>query len=75
MSVRLNLLFPSVSTVYASLNGFPFFNWKMINNETDRNALSALQRQLKVEKNFVYIATKDRSHDLIFDNPLYYPLF
>ena len=51
------------------------FNCKMINNETYRNALSALQRHLKVEKNFLFIATEDRSQDLIFDSPLYYPLF
>ncbi len=31
--------------------------------------------QLKVEKNFLFIATEDRSQDLIFDSPMHYPLF
>ena len=37
--------------------------------------LNLNNKQIRGEKNFVFIATEDRSQDLIFDSPMHYPLF
>ena len=50
-------------------------NLKLIDDETDWTAYSVYQRQFKVKKNFLFIATEDQSQDLIFDSPIHYPLF
>ncbi len=68
-------------TVFYCFNGLCFFKWdsafncEMINNETDWNVQYVQQRQLLMEKNFLFIAVEDRSQDLIFDSPMHYQLF
>ena len=74
-SVLLNLQFFTVSSVYALLNWFLLLivNWLIM--KTDLIAYSVLQRQLKVEKNFSFIAAEDQSLDLILDSHMHYLLF
>ena len=50
-------------------------NFKLINEETDWKAYCQEQTQFKVKKNFSFIATENRSHDLIIDSPIHRPLF